>query len=70
MMKQILRIKLLTNFSRDLADAMRDRREMTKKLGVIDPDPQNFVPNCIDEIEFEYEEFKGFEKELLNLRRT
>ena len=54
----------LKSFTRDLADARRDDREMAEELSLIDPDPQSFVPDCIDEIEFEYDEFRDFEKRI------
>ena len=59
----------LTNFTCDLTDAMRDGQEMAKELGLIDPDPQNFVSDSIDETEFEYDEFKDFEKRIINIEQ-
>ena len=58
-----------TNFTHDLADAMRQGWEMAKELGLTDPDPQNFVLNYIDEIEFEYDKFQDFEKRIIKFEQ-
>ena len=60
----------LTNFSCDLADAMQDGQEMAKELGLINTDPQYFVPNCIDEMSLSMMNLRTLRKDLLNLSRT
>ena len=48
----------LINVSRDLQEALRDH-SISAELGECS-DPDNFVSDCVDEVEYEYDEFKGF----------
>ena len=48
----------LINVSRDLQEALRDH-SMSAEIGECS-DPDNFVSDCVDEVEYEYDEFKGF----------
>ena len=52
----------LINVSRDLQEALRDH-SMSAELGECS-DPDNFVSDCVDEVEYEYDEFKGFQKRI------
>ena len=44
----------LMNFTRDLQDALADH-SMAEKLSLLRSDHENFVPDCAEEIECEYE---------------
>ena len=52
----------LMNVTRDLQEALRDQ-SMPTELGECFG-PENFVPDCVDEVEYEYDEFKGFQKRI------
>ena len=52
----------LMNVTRDLQEALRDH-SMSTELGECFG-PENFVPDCVDEVEYEYDEFKGFQKKI------
>ena len=53
----------LTNFTRDFQEAVQDY-SMAEEFGLMNPEPQNFVPDCINEVEFSFDEFDGFEKRI------
>ena len=50
------------NVTRDLQEAIRDH-STSAELGKCS-DPENFVPDFADEVEYEYDEFKGFQKRI------
>ena len=52
----------LMNVTRDLQEALRDH-SISAELGECS-DPENFVPDCIDELKYEYDEFKGFQERI------
>ena len=45
------------NVTRDLQDALADC-SMAEELDLVCSNPKNFVPDCLDEIEREYGDFK------------
>ena len=47
------------NVTRDLQDALADC-SMAEELDLVCSNPKNFVPDCFDEIEREYGDFKIF----------
>ena len=53
----------LMNVSRDLQDALADY-SIAKELGLVCSDPENFVPDYIEEIERKYDLFENFEKRI------
>lgn len=52
----------LANVTRSLQEALQ-HYSMSKDLGVCS-DPENFVPNQLDTFEYDYDEFKWFEKRI------
>lgn len=50
------------NVTRDLQEAFLDEY-MTTDLGECS-DPENFVPDIMDEIEYEYDNFYNFQKHI------
>ena len=50
------------NVTRDLQDTLADH-SMAEELDLIYSDPENFVPDCVEEIESEHDEFENFEEE-------
>ena len=57
----------LINVTRDLQEALRDY-SMSKNLRVCS-DPENFVSDQLDGIEYNFDKFKGFEKIIKNFTR-
>lgn len=51
---------VLANVTRDLQETLQDQ-SMTEYLGECSA-PKNVVPDCLDEMEYEYDSFNGFEK--------
>lgn len=65
MTKQILRIRLLKTIALQiLLEICKRLCRTTEEHDLINLDPQNFVPDCIDEVELSYDEFDGFEKRI------
>ena len=50
------------NVTRDLQEAIRDH-STSAELGECS-DPETFVLDCVDEVEYEYDEFKVFQKRI------
>ena len=53
----------LINVNRDLQDPLVDH-SMAEELDLVCSDHENFVPDCVEEIELEYDEFENFEKRI------
>ena len=53
----------LMNVTRDLHKAMQDR-SMAEELDLVSSNPEHFVSNYVDEIEYQYDNFSGFEKRI------
>ena len=53
----------LMNVTKDLQDALADD-SMGDELDLVCSDPENFVPDCVEEIEREYNEFENFERRI------
>ena len=51
----------LQNVTRDLQEAMQDK-SMWQEFGC--SDPENFVPGCFDDVEYEFDTFDDFEKRI------
>ena len=51
------------NVTRDLQDTLADH-SMAEELDLVYSDPENFVPDCVEEIESEYDEFENFERRI------
>ena len=59
---QNLTAYVLANVTRDLQETLQDQ-SMTEYLGECST-PKNVVPDCLDEMEYEYDNFDGFEKRI------
>ena len=58
----------LINMMRDLQEAMQDC-SMAEELNLVSSDPKNFVSNYVDETEYKYDEFSGFEKRIRKFKQ-
>ena len=56
------------NVTRDLQQAMQDRY-MAAELNLVSSDPEKFVSDYTDDIEYEYNEFSRFEKRILKFEQ-
>ena len=57
----------LMNVTKDLQEALT---EQTMSAGLVEcSDPENFVPDYVDEAEWEYDEFKDYKSKLKNLEK-
>ena len=53
----------IMNVTRDLHKTMQDR-SMAEELNLVSSNPEHFVSNYVDEIEYQYDNFSGFEKRI------
>ena len=53
----------LMNVTRDLREAVTDQSK-TQELDLVLEDPENFVSDFVDEVNYEFDEFFGFEKRI------
>ena len=53
----------IMNVTRDFHDAMRDD-SMAEELGLVCSDPENFISECVEEVEYEFDEFEGSKNKL------
>ena len=53
----------LMHITRDLKDALADH-SMAAELNLVCSDPENFVPDCVEEIERKYDKFENCERRI------
>ena len=56
-------IYYLMNITRDLREAVTDQ-SMARELDLVLEDPENFVSDFVDEVNYEFYEFLGFEERI------
>ena len=52
----------ITNTTRDLQETLKDK-SISEKLGLCS-DPGNYAPGCFVEVDYNFDDFKGFEKRI------
>ena len=57
----------MKNITRYLQEALQDT-EIWKDFEC--SDPENYVPNCYDEVEYDYDDFKDFQKRLEKFKKS